>query len=405
MLTASSASAVVVYSVEELQNAINSSNSGGDKNILIADGVYDLSGIALQITASGVTVRSKSEKRSAVVLDNHYIEGGTSGIFRILASNVTIANMTLKRSYYHALHISPGGDSDIENIVIDNVHIIDSGEQAVKINANARDLATYSVNNSIIKNCLIELTDAGRANLTYTGYSCYTGGIDGHWAENWVVQDNIIKGFWCNDGLSEHGIHFWNHSSNILVERNRIIDCDRGIGFGLGGDGNIGGIIRNNMIYHGADHGFADVGISVESTPNAQIYNNSVYHEHNYSAIEYRFNTTTNIFIANNLTNHNITLRDGASGQVEGQNNITTALSSWFVDTSNGDLHLAYPVAEVVNQGQAITGLINDFDKGSRPHGGGYDIGADEFGAGPPSSPPDVPDTISIAPIIHLLLD
>jgi len=363
---------------------VNNANSGGDMTILLADGVYDLTGVALHITADGVTVRSASGNREAVVLDNHYVAGGTSGIFRVVSSGVTIADMTLQRPYYHAIHISPGEERSTENILIDNVHIVDPGEQAIKINADATDSATYTVNNSTIRECLIELTDVGRASLT-SDYPCYTGGIDAHWAANWTVRDNVIKGFWCSDGLSEHGIHFWNNSSNILVERNRIIDCDRGIGFGLGSDGNNGGIIRNNMVFHGPDHGYGycDVGISVESTPNAEVYNNTIYHGHDYSAIEYRFSTTTGILIVNNLTNRAVSQRDGASGQVE--NNLTKADSSWFTNTVAGDLHLAGEIYDVIDRGLPIAGLTDDFDGDSRPQGRGYDLGADEIG-GP--SPP-----------------
>lgn len=404
-ITALPAWPAVVSTVGQLQDAVNSANSGGDATILIADGVYALSGVALFITADGVTIRSASGDRNAVVLDQQYVEGGTSGIFRIVSSGVTIADMTLQRPYYHAIHISPAAAGSTANILIDNVRIVDPGEQAIKINADNPDAATYTVNNSTIRNCLIELTDTGRANLT-SGYPCYTGGIDGHWAGNWKIQDNIIKGFWCSDALSEHGIHFWNHSSNIIVERNQIIDCDRGIGFGLGVDrGNSGGIIRNNMIYHGADHGYSDVGISIESTPDAQVYNNTVYHQHGYDAIEYRFNTTTNILIANNLTNRAVTLRDEASGTVT--HNLTTAQAAWFSNTETGDLHLATTVSSVVDQGLAITGLTDDFDKGARPYGSGYDIGADEFGAGPPVVilPPVVPEGVNMAPVFLLLQD
>ncbi len=383
LLPAAGWSSVTVSSVDALQGAVDSANSGGDKTILIADGTYDLSGVALMITTDGVTVRSASGNRSGVVLDNHYVAGVTSGIFRILASGVTIANLTLQRPYYHAIHISPAASRSTANILIDNVRIVDPGEQAIKINADDPDSPTYTVNNGTIRNCLIELTDSGRANLT-SDYPCYTGGIDGHWAAGWKVQDNVIRGFWCSDGLSEHGVHFWNHSSDILVERNRIIDCDRGIGFGLGDRGNTGGIIRNNMIWHGPDHGFSDVGISLESTPDAQVYNNTVFHSHAYPAIEYRFAATTNALIANNLTNQDIWQRDSASGTES--HNLDTAQASWFANAATGDLHLASAVAGVVDRGMAVPGLTDDFDKGVRPYGAGYDIGADEYGGGPPAT-------------------
>lgn len=369
--------AVVVSNVSQLQNAVNNANSGGDKTILIADGQYDMPGVALTITADGVTVRSQSGNRSAVVLDNQYGKAGTTGIFRITSSNVTIADMTLKRPYYHAIHISPGGGKNTENILVDNVHIIDPGEQAIKINADTYDNPSFRANNGTIQNCLMELTDTGRTNLTSPSHPCYTGGVDGHWAQNWIVRDNVIRGFWCADALSEHGIHFWSDSVNILVERNLIVDCDRGIGFGLGERGNRGGIIRNNMIYHGPNYGVSDVGINLESTPDAQVYNNTVFHVHNYSAIEYRFGATANVTIKNNLTNRSISQRDSASGQVI--NNVTSAQASWFKNTSAGDLHLASSINGVVDSGQAIAGLTDDFDKERRPQGSGVDIGADEI--------------------------
>ncbi len=132
------------------------------------------------------------------------------------------------------------------------------------------------------------------------------------------------------------------------------------------------------MIYHDTSEGFADVAIALESTTNAQVYNNTIYMEHSYSnAIEYRFAATTGLTIINNLSNKAITARDGASAAVS--NNITNAIASWFVNPSAGDLHLSYAVPSVVDQGQGIEGLTDDFDKTKRPQGIGYDIGADEY--------------------------
>jgi hypothetical protein len=132
------------------------------------------------------------------------------------------------------------------------------------------------------------------------------------------------------------------------------------------------------MIYHDTTEGFADVGIAIETCPDGQVYNNTIYHEHSYlNAIEYRFAATTNAFIANNLTNKNIQARDGASGI--DTSNVTNAQAGWFVDIPTGDLHLDYAVTAVVDQGIAITGLTHDFDGDPRPQGAGYDIGCDEY--------------------------
>ncbi|MCP4433027.1 MAG: hypothetical protein GY806_18800, partial [Gammaproteobacteria bacterium] len=162
-----------------------------------------------------------------------------------------------------------------------------------------------------------------------------------------------------------------------VVERNKIIDCDRGIGFGLGNNGHIGGIIRNNMVYT-----TRDVGIGLESSSNTKVYNNTVYSTNYFDSIEYRWPATTGVEITNNLTNLPVENRDGASASV--QNNIITAQSSWFVDVTSGDLHLSSPIPNVIDQGFTLAEVTDDIDKESRPNGNGYDIGADEYGGSIP---------------------
>ncbi len=182
--------------------------------------------------------------------------------------------------------------------------------------------------------------------------------------------------------IAEHAIHFWSSSESTIVEKNFIINCDRGIGFGLGDRGHKGGIIRNNMIYHGAFSGTdnADVGISLESSPGTQVYNNTIFFENSYpNAIEYRFGATNGVTIQNNLTNKAIRQRDGANGIIS--NNITNAQKNWITNTSIGDLHLYVEAASAINKGLKIEGLIDDFD-GTPRQDNLVDIGADEFSVG-----------------------
>jgi hypothetical protein len=384
LLPLSSHAAVTVTTVAQLQNAVSNANSGGDNTILVADGTYNLDGVYLRITRDGVTVRSQSGNRSAVILDGNYV---TTEIFQIVASHVTIADLTLKRAQDHPIHVMGGSGQDVNYATLTNLHIIDPGEQAIKINPSSSD---YNANYGSVTDSLIELTSQGRTyveNDTSNSHPCYTGGIDGHTATSWHIADNVIQGFWCSTGLSEHGVHFWSDSVDTLVERNQIIDCDRGIGFGLGDRGHLRGIIRNNMIYHPAGHGYSDVGIGLESAENASVYNNTIYLEHDYpNAIEYRFDDSRDCFIANNLCNRAITSREGGTTSSE-PNNITGSQSSWFVDTANGDLHLAAARSDVTDAGSAISDLTDDFDGDTRPQGGGVDIGADEMVGGFVPSP------------------
>lgn len=114
--------------------------------------------------------------------------------------------------------------------------------------------------------------------------------------------------------MAEHAIHIWSGSENNLVEGNTIIDCDRGIGFGMGNRVNYGGVIRNNTITHANNgHPNADVGIVLESSPDTEVYGNTILMEHAYpNAIEYRFKATRNVKIYDNVVNRRIVAKDGA---------------------------------------------------------------------------------------------
>jgi len=368
-----SAEAIVASSVSEIANAINAANNGGDSTIRISPGIYNLNGTYFRLLADDVTIAGSTGEEDDVVLDGGYI---TTEIFQIIGSSVTIKDLTLKRAYYHPIHIFPE-NKDVTGTLIENVHIIDPGQQASKINQNSAK--THSVNNGVVRNSFIELTSSGRAKVWEINGSCYTGGVDAHHAANWLIAMNTIQGFWCAGGLSEHGVHFWSFSDNTSVTRNTIINCDRGIGFGLGSSGHIGGTISNNMIYHDSGHIYSDVGIGLESASDVTVVNNTIYHEHNYpNAIEYRFSSTTGARIYNNLTNRLISSRDGGNASLA--NNVMDARPEWFISTVMGDLHLAGREPDVVDMGRFLTDLPEDFDGDPRPGGKAFDIGADELG-------------------------
>jgi hypothetical protein len=362
---------VYVGSVAELESAVENANrAGGHKSILLKDGTYTLNN-TLYVSAPNVTLGGRSGMREKVVIEGDAMSGDAKlgVVVRVAASNFEIRDVTLQKCRYHALQIA--GESNADNAVVRNCIIRDSHEQLLKVSFN-KSTPAISADNGLVENCLFEYS-AG------IGPQYYIGGVDALGSKSWVVRNNTFRSIISpSRSLAQYAIHFWAGSSNNVVERNLIINCDRGIGFGMDGRGNTGGIIRNNMIYHASDAGrYDDVGISLTESPNSRVYNNTIYMENDFPwAIEYRFPSTTNVFIANNLTNKPIRQRDNASGSVEA--NVTGAQSSWFKDAKAADLHLAKYIDSVVDMGQKISGLTNDFDGDGRPQGAGVEIGADE---------------------------
>jgi parallel beta-helix repeat protein len=241
---------------------------------------------------------------------------------------------------------------------------VDTGEQMLKVSFRPGD--STSSDNGLVEWCIFEYS-AG------VGPQYYIGGVDAHQAYNWIIRNNIFRHIRSPESdLAEHAIHFWSESNNTLVEHNFITNCDRGIGFGLGDQGHVGGMIRNNMV-----HTTRDVGIGLENSSNTAVYNNTVFTENYPNSIEYRFSRTQGGSIINNLTNAQIAGRDGGTASVA--TNVMNALASWFADAGNGDLHLITAEPTVVDQGQTLADVTQDIDCEVRPKGAAYDIGADEL--------------------------
>lgn len=363
---------IIVSTMAELQNAITTANSlGGNTTILVQDGTYTLSN-TLNVNTPNVTIAGQSGDRTKVIIqgDAMSADARIKNLIRVAAKNFTISDLTLQKSGWHLLQIA--GETDADNTVVRNIIFRDAYEQMLKGSIDQNNY-NNTADNGLIENSLFEYT-AG------IGPQYYIGGIDIHGGKNWIVKNNVFRSIISpSQTVAEHAIHFWNHAADMVVEKNTIINCDRAIGFGLDGRGASGGIIRNNMIYHAASTGqFADVSIYLVESPGTQIYNNTIFMENSYPrSIEYRFTSTSDVLIVNNLTNKPITARDGATGTVG--SNVTTASSSWFVNPTQGNLHLTTANSNIVDAGQVVVELTEDFDSNQRPQGGGIDIGADEW--------------------------
>jgi len=311
----------------------------------------------------------------------------------VKASNVTVADLTLRRAYTHAVHVNPA-DTTIENTVIHNVVVEDPGQQGIKVNQSGTAYADHGV----IRCSDIRLTDTGRPQIRD---NCYTGGIDAHRTRGWHVHDNHISGFWCDVGLSEHGIHFWQYNADTHIERNTIVNCARGIGLGLLGEASstprefedtscddvtdfvedVDGVIVNNTVLADDPDLFAsgfgfDSGIALASACGATVVHNTVYSTSApFSSIEWRYAGTQNSLVGNNLVSHPMRPRDA---EVTLAGNIETATSADFEDAAGHDLHLAAS-SSAVDAGADLEDASpgTDIDQDARDDGA-PDVGADE---------------------------
>ena len=330
-----------VKTVAELRKAINTANTPA--TILLADGTYTLDNSPLHITCDGLVIRGASGDRDKVIIrgPDEGPNATTPHIFLIPASDVVIADLTLGCCRFHGIQVRGERPHDASGLHVHNCRLINCNEQFIKGSSQTDD--PVGATDGIIENCLFEFTSGW-------AWQYYTGGIDIHKGVNWIVRDNLFRNIRVpagKKGMAEHAIHFWNRCptrpQNVVVERNQVINCDRGIGFGLinenGGHNGGASAIRNNFVHNDGAGPATDVGIGLECADHVKVENNTVFITNYRAPIEYRFATSTALVFRNNLTNHPILARNNAPPPVD-SHNVGSARPEWFADLPAGDLHL-----------------------------------------------------------------
>ncbi len=360
---------ITVSTVGGLFSAVALRGRTGHLTVLLKDGIYEFTR-TLTIIGPSVTIKGESGIRENVIIQGDKMSASAKVkiLMRVEDDDFKLSDLTLRNCGNHLLQIA--GERDADNPIVDNVIFRDAYEQLMKITYSLQ-VPDVSSDSGIVRNCLFEFT-AG------IGPQYYIGGIDCHMGKYWKVQNNSFKNIISpSSTIAEHAIHFWSNSEGTIVEGNTIVDCDRGIGFGLGNRGHSGGIIRNNIVYHTGKVPH-DVGIGVESCKDVQIYNNTVFMKGDYpNSIELRWEVSTNGKIYNNLCNAEIDLRDNSSADVD--YNIKDADSTMFVSVKDTNFHLLPTAIRAIDAGLTIDTVLYDFDEQRRPWGNNYDIGADEY--------------------------
>ena len=329
---------VIVDDVGSLKQVIE--NARDNTAILIADGTYRLGNLLYLRAKRNVTLRGASGDPAKVILSGLGWDSEKKGddILRIGdCENVTVAHLTFSDCRGYGIKVE--AENHPRNINIYNCHFRDIGTRAVK-GSGGRGRAL----GGSIRYCHFENTKIPPANWLFGGN--YISAIDMMALDGWIISDNVFKNIKGRSGSARAAIFVWVRSKNVTVERNLIVDCDRGVAFGnpsastsqvAAGEYHVAAsICRNNFILPGPD-----AGIELWWVDGVKIYNNTVWRRDD-SGRGIRFGSRNkDVHIANNLVRGAIMPEsDGAPLGVRLENNVTGPLVDYFVDPSAGDLRI-----------------------------------------------------------------
>ncbi len=367
---------IVAATVEELFAAVE--RVGPDGTVLLADGHYRLLRPVVLTGKTNITIRSAAGDPTRVVLSGRGWDSEARGddILHIgRCEGVTLADLTFADCRSYGVKVeAENGPKDVH---IYNCRFRDIGVRAIKGSAG-QDPSVRAMRGSV-RYCRFENTKVPPADWLFGGD--YISAIDMMALEDWIFSDNVFRNIKGRNGGGRAAIFLWVRSHRVTVERNLVIDCDRGVAFGNPGqstaniEGQIpayvsDGIIRNNFIAGGPD-----CGIELWYAEGVGVYHNSIWRPERNWQRGIRIGTgTSRTEIANNLVHGEIRFE---GGQAELRHNLSGRLDGYFADPQSGDLRLTSSASGAIDQGISLPDATEDIRR--RPRDGRVDLGAWEF--------------------------
>jgi len=343
--------------------------------LLVNDGHYEFPRPAVLVSKKGIAIRSAGGDPAKVVLSGRGWDSGTQNddILHIgHCDGVTIADLTFADCRSYGVKVE--AENGPKNVHIYNCRFRDIGVRAIKGSAG-KDPNVRAVKGSV-RYCQLENTKVPPADWLFGGD--YISAIDMMALEDWTFSDNVFRNIKGRNGGGRAAIFIWVRSHRVVVERNLIVNCDRGIAFGNPGQStaNTAGepliyvsdaIIRNNFIAGGPD-----CGVELWYARGIKVYHNSIWRpERNWSRGIRVGAGTTQTDIVNNLVHGEIRLE---GGQTELRNNLAARLDGYFVDPSSGNLALTASATNAIDRGSLLPEVKDDIRQ--RPRTTGPDLGA-----------------------------
>jgi len=375
-LPAAQGEVIRVATPNELLRAVDRVGAGG--TISLADGEYKAPRVIVLDRKTNITIRSASGDRAKVVLrgkgwDSEAKDDDVLHIARCKGVTVADLSFTDCRSY----GIKVEAENAPTDIRIYNCRFKDIGVRAIKGSAG-KDPNVRAVKGSV-RYCYFENTKIPPAGWLFGGD--YIAAIDMMALEDWTFSDNVFQNVKGRNGGGRAAIFIWVRSRQIVVERNLIVNCDRGVAFGNPGQSTAnvgaeqpayvtGGVIRNNWIAGGPD-----CGIELWYASGIKVYHNTIWRpERNWSRGIRVGKGISESEIVNNLVHGEIQME---GGQANLRGNHTGRLENYFADPLVGNLALTPRATGAIDKGVPLPDVRDDIRGQSR--GGKTDIGAWEF--------------------------
>jgi hypothetical protein len=361
---------VRVSTADELARAVRDAADGDV--ILLADGTYRVGRPLGLDRVKNVTICGASDDPSRVVLRGRGFDIVSRGddILRIAAcEDITVANLTFADCHGYGLKVE--AEHSPKNVRVYHCRFLNIGTRGLKGSTAGRAVAA----GGSIRYCHFENNKVPPGDWQFGGD--YISAIDMMSLEDWTISDNTFVNIKGRRGGGRAAIFVWVRSRRVVVERNRVLHCDRGIAFGNpSGSSNFmegmlhvfDSICRNNFVVAGPD-----AGIELAWVDGVRVYNNTVWRQDPNGRGIRCIEKIHDVDIANNLVRGALLLAGGETVR----NNVVGPMDGWFVDPSAGDLHLRSPVAEVVDRGLVLPEIGDDIDgrrRGNRP-----DLGASDY--------------------------
>lgn len=330
--------------------------------VLLGDGEYRLPRPIVLNQRRLVTLRSASGDPAKVVLRGKGWDSRDPHddlIHIAQCRSITLADLTFADCHAYAVKVeAEHGPQDIQ---VYHCHFRDIGTRAIKGSAG-QDPAVRAKRGSV-RYCEFSNTRVPPRDWQFEGD--YIAAIDMMALEDWTFSDNLFRAIRGHNGGGRAAIFLWVRTRNAVVERNLIVDCDRGIALGNPGRSTVnrpgqsevyvsGAVVRNNMIAGGPD-----CGIELWHAERVKILNNSIWRPEQNWHRGIRVGTgTTQALIANNLV-HGEILSEGGDARLE--NNLTGRIHQLWVAPATGNLALLPAVSgSAIDQGASFPDVTDD---------------------------------------------